>query len=56
MGEGRWGRVGLIQLYSQQYLCMCRSFLLPTSTRGVLDKYKDSVRRRREGGREDSLV
>ena len=30
---------------------MCRSFLLPTSTRGVLDKYKDSVRRR-EGGRE----
>ena len=56
MGEGRWGRVGLIQLYSQQYLCMCRSFLLPTSTRGVLDKYKDSVGGRREGGREDSLV
>ena len=48
MGEVR---VGLIELYSQQYLCMCRSFLLPTSTRGVLDKYKDSVRRRREGGR-----
>ena len=40
-------------VYSQQYLCIWRSFLFPTSTRGVLydGLCEEEGEGRREGGR-----